>query len=357
MEASPAVTEVSAAAAALPMRAGVATIGWVRGLPYDVTLIGGVAALALATAGALVMRPELFIPLLFLDTWVLGYHHVIATFTRLTFDTESLRAHRFLALGLPRVMLAATFAFYLQFGGAMLVTVYFYWQWFHYMRQSYGIERLYWRKAGMVPGETLNKALLYSTATWGIAQRSAQGMPFLGIKLQWIPVPTEVVTALGVVSGALFVWWLGARIREYRRGELALAHSAFVLSHVVVFVVGYIVMADVTHGWLVLNVWHNAQYLLIVWLFNANRFKAGVDPAHRFLSTLSQPRNAVWYVATLAIITLAVYVPLDRLTRWLVFTGVPVALVVSQGINFHHYIADAVIWKLRRAPIRAQLGV
>ena len=29
-------------------------------------------------------------------------------------------------------------------------------------------------------------------------------------------------------------------------------------SHFTIFYVGYLVIEDITHGWLVLNVWHNA---------------------------------------------------------------------------------------------------
>jgi hypothetical protein len=35
----------------------------------------------------------------------------------------------------------------------------------------------------------------------------------------------------------------------------------------------------------------------------------------------------------------------------------PLALIVYQTINFHHYIVDALIWKLRRKPVQQVLGV
>ncbi len=67
------------------------------------------------------------------------------------------------------------------------------------------------------------------------------------------------------------------------------------LSHFTVFFVGYVLIDDLNHGWLVINVWHNAQYIVFVWMYNANRFKDGVDPGAKFLSTLSQERNAWLY--------------------------------------------------------------
>ena len=351
-------TGMSAPALALAPKAGIGPVGWVRSPAFDSTLIGGVLVLALATAAALQVNLSLFAPLLLLNTWALAFEHVIATFTRLAFDTESFRRHRFLVLGLPLALAPAVLGIARWFGTDALMTVYFYWQWFHYTRQSYGIERLYWRKAGGGDaGATLNAGLLYATAVWGLANRSAQGMPFFGQRLFWIPVPPAAVQAMGIAVAVILGAWVLARIQEYRQGRLRIAHTLFIGSHVVLFFVAYIVLAGVTPGWLVVNVWHNAQYLLIVWLFNANRFKAGVDPQHRFLSTLCQPSYVALYAVTLVAFSALVYVPIHLWLRGLVILNLPAAFVVYQIINFHHYTSDAVIWKLRRQPIRTQFGL
>ena len=75
--------------------------GWLRSPPFDLTLIVGVAVLALASGAVVVAKPSLFPLILFLDLWFLGYQHVIATFTRLSFDTDSFRQNKFLVIG-PR---------------------------------------------------------------------------------------------------------------------------------------------------------------------------------------------------------------------------------------------------------------
>ena len=33
------------------------------------------------------------------------------------------------------------------------------------------------------------------------------------------------------------------------------------------------------------------------------------------------------------------------------------ARVVYQAVNFHHYVVDAFIWRVRKKPIRVTLGV
>jgi hypothetical protein len=105
-------------------------------------------------------------------------------------------------------------------------------------------------------------------------------------------------------------------------------------------------------GWLVLNVWHNAQYLLFVWMFNANRFKDGVDPEDRLLSTISEEQRTLLYTGVCLAISTALYLAIGHVAAVL-----PVALVTYQAINFHRYVVDGVIWKVRKKSLRETLQI
>ncbi len=132
------------------------------------------------------------------------------------------------------------------------------------------------------------------------------------------------------------------------------------LTHIAVFSWAYLVIPSVDHGWLVVNVWHNAQYLMIVWMFNNNRFKNGVNQEHRFLSALSQNHvfNVICYLAVCLGITTVVYGLLNFLFQLGPLAGIPAAaMVVYQTINFHHYIVDSLIWKVRRKNIQQTLQI
>ena len=85
--------------------AGAIAPDWLRTPSFDLVFIAGIAGIALLSGGLVVQEPRLFVPVLFLDLWLLGYHHVVTTFTRLCFDRESFRAHRFLVLWLPPLIL------------------------------------------------------------------------------------------------------------------------------------------------------------------------------------------------------------------------------------------------------------
>ncbi len=320
--------------------------GWLKDRRFDLTFIGGLTVLALAAGAAVMLDPRMLGPILLADLWLLGYHHVISTYTRLCFDTESLKRYGFLVVGLPFVVAAASFLTVVAAGGLwIIVSIYFYWQWFHYTRQSWGIAQAYRRKGGHdLPQPTrLDIAMFYAMPVAGVVNRSAQAADtFLFMQIHMVPVPTEVATAVLALAVLLMVAWLGQTVQQYRRGALPVAYLLYQLSHHTIFLVAYILLADITVGWLVVNVWHNAQYVLFVWLFNNRRFQAGRNRNARLLSTLSQDGKLIWYLGFCLVISTVVYLTIGNLLPMVL--AMPVFLIYHI-INFHHYIVDAIIWR------------
>lgn len=328
---------------------------WLRGLSFDLSFILGIAALAIASGLAVIANPALFVPILFADLWLLGYPHVIATYTRLCFDAQSFRAHRFLVTGLPLLVLAAVLILALGVGLWALVSVYFYWQWFHYTRQSWGVSQVYKRKSGALgaDNERLAKITFYILPLWGILHRSAQDpASFLGVDFQAIPVPGILEQAAAGAAALAIVWWVVTRITLWRAGRLPRSHTVYMLSHFAVFYVAYVLIDDVNAGWLVVNIWHNAQYIAFVWHFNNNRFRSGIESKARLISWMSQTRNVWAYVLISLAISTAVYIAIASLAAAIV-----APIIVYQAINFHHYVVDGLIWKLRRNPLQQTLSI
>jgi hypothetical protein len=336
-----------------------ASAGWLRGPAFDTLFLGGTAALALVF-GALATRDRrTFVTILIFNLWLLGYHHVIATYTRIAFDTESLRRHRLLVFALPVGLLGVVWALHVGAGVRALATIYLHWQWFHYTRQTYGVEQIYWRRSGG-SGERRDRAtwaVIYGVPLWGIVHRSAQAQPlFLDMEISYLPVTAWMDSLAAFCALAAVAYWLFVRVGDALRGELRVAHSLYVVSHITIFISGYILIERVDPGWLLVNIWHNAQYLLVVWMYNTNRFKSGVDPQHRFLSTLSQPSNAVLYTVTCIAISALFYNGAFAVIDALPVAGVSAILIFSQTVNFHHYTVDGFVWKLRRPSVSAAAG-
>ncbi len=328
--------------------------GWLVSRTFDVWFCAGLATLAVASGVMLWLQPQLFLFVLLFDYWVLSYHHVISTFTRLCFDAESFRRHHFLVVQLPVLVLAGILLLVLTVGPWAVATLYFYAQWWHTMRQSYGIQQAYRRKAGDLVREDprLAKLGMYLMPLWGLLHRHHQApVSFLSLEVQIPSVPRALVDGVALLALGYLVWWLVERFQAWRAGRLPLAHTLYVLSHWAVFYVAYVGLDDVNQGWLVSNLWHTSQYLMFVWMFNSNRFRQGVDPASRFLSTISQRRNAAGYFLICLMISTAAYVALTGVVRSFQSQAILAGLILAQTINFHHFIVDAVIWRRPRTEL------
>jgi hypothetical protein len=326
---------------------------YIRNASFDATLLVVPVAAGLTAAAMVVMRPLLFPFLLVADLWLLGYHHVVATYTRLAFDRDTFARNRFLALDSLLLIVAVTVALAVWAGTWVIPTAFLYLQWFHYMRQSYGISRMYFRttpagRAGQAR-DWATDAVIYAVPIYGIAHRSSTlGDRFLELPIVPLPVPGALVTALGVLAALAVAGWAIQTARRIRQGEADDRYVGFVLSHIAIFATAYVLVDDADTGWLAINVWHNLQYVMVVWMANARRYAAGVDPRARLLSTISQPRRVVAYFATCIAISTIVYAGLSQATAWLVGGGIGAAAALYMGINFNHYVVDAVIWRRRR---------
>jgi hypothetical protein len=326
---------------------------YIRSREFDTTLLAAPIGAGLAAALVVSADPRLYPVLLVADLWLLGYHHVVATYTRLAFDTTSLRRNRFLAVDLLVLVTLVTLAVALTAGAWVIASAFLYLQWFHYMRQGYGIARMYYRATpdGQAPGSRDIAAdfVIYLVPIYGIAARSAtMGDKFLGLPVKTVVLPDAIVMLLGVAAAAAAIVWLVKIMRAAIAETLDLEYTAFIVSHVGIFLVAYIFVDDVNTGWLAINVWHNLQYVLVVWMSNAKRYASGIDPSARFLSRLSQPGRVMMYFACCLAITTIVYAAIDRFTVLILGGGMAITIGIYMGINFHHYIVDALIWKRRK---------
>jgi hypothetical protein len=340
-------------------------IGWLRGPAFDLPFVAGIAVIAITTGLVVSRNNALFLPVLAADLWVLGYHHVVSTYTRLSFDRKSFAEHKNLIIYLFPAVAAVVATLAVTFGLWLIPTIYLYWQWWHYTRQSEGISKAYAGRArGKRTGDPrIVRATFYAVPIAGILAVSNRAPnEFLFMPLRTLPVGDTVLIAAFVIAGALLALWVFEQFRAWRAGELAVAYVLYVCSHFAIYFVAYIYIDQINYGWLVINIWHNAQYIAFVWLYNNRRFGGKIDPDSVFLSTISQNRRFIIYFLTcLTISTLAYYLisihVADALASTFTLTATATGLIIYQTINIHHYIVDSIIWKLRKKPIRQTLGI
>ncbi|MFD1196055.1 hypothetical protein ACFQ3C_15395 [Seohaeicola saemankumensis] len=333
---------------------------WIRNARFDFFFIFGLLALSCITGAVILLEPSLFYPILVIDLWFLGYHHVISTYTRICFDKESYAEHKSLLFVLLPAVIVGTLGVVWIFGLWVVVTIYFYWQWYHYTRQSWGISRAYRGKdrEALYENGWLDQGIFYSIPVFGIISRSAEQHPtFIGMELWSFPVPSMVADVSGYIAVALLTYWVLARFVAAKEGRLAAVHTMYLLTHFTIFYLAYVATSDITLGWLMINIWHNAQYILFVWMFNNKRFGKGVDKDAKFLSYISQDGRLWLYMLVCVAITGVIYWGVLRAIDWLFFAGLSATIVLYQIVNFHHYIVDSKIWKLRKPDLQKTLDL
>lgn len=337
---------------------------WLAGAKFDGIFIGGILFLAILSGAIVAYDPSLFGIVLFIDLWFLGYHHVIATFTKLAGTAEDRRENRFLIYILPFIVVAGVALFAMTLGIWSIITIYFFWQWYHYVRQSYGISSFYHRKAETPVKEApwLTQCALWSIPLTGILYRCNQGWDEFLFHPVWLPeVPVFIVSISAVISIFLLAYWCVNRIVSWYHGTLPLGQTLFLLSHFAAFYIGYIYMSDINIGWLVANVWHNAQYILFVWLYNTKRFAAKEEEGWLAWASQIKPMRILAYFTVSLIVTTVVYAGISSIYQFSFSENAALLtmfyIVTFQTINFHHYIVDSLIWKARKKKHQQVMGL
>ena len=330
--------------------------GWLRNRHFDLLLICGLTAISLAAGGLIALVPASVVLVMLADSWVLGYPHVAATFVRIAPDKIGLNTHRFLLFVLPLLVLSATALLAVGIGIVAIATIYFYWQWYHTLRQSWGVAQLYRRRSQVPVREhpLFAEGLFTLVALWGLLHRMAAApdhflFPYLTISVPAIPF--WLADGVGYIAIAGLAWWTITRIRDALAGELPVAHTLFSASHYLIFIFGYVVLDNVVGGWLVTNIWHTTQYLMIVWLFNQNA-SAKLQAQSGWFIRASRGNRALLYFGVCFLLAFPAYYVLSNVIQ-AGEIGLLSAIVLNQSINFHHFITDAVIWRARRKPAGA----
>jgi hypothetical protein len=252
----------------------------------------------------------------------------------------ALADHAFFARG-PSVMgqAGALFRFFLL--GAYL------WAYWHLVRQHYGFLALYRRKAGEPPRARvgLDAAVLWAGCLYPYMRFSlgpsyaASGLPVLLPPDAALALRFALDVAALAAAGALLVAG-GAAVAA---GRVRLGPKHLLLAIVIVFHVATFALLDnLLEITAVLTIFHNLQYHRIVWQHERGRGRAPAGGLGRYLG-LGLALGVAWYGPR---VLGAAAAPSDLARN--------VLLGLGWGVAFHHYLVDARIWRVRRAPAVAK---
>ena len=261
-------------------------------------------------------------------------------------------------------MLGAVSLIAINWGAIVITTVYLHWQWWHYTRQSEGIAKAYALKTHapreLIQGRFERFVFYVVPVAAFLSMSSRNASTFLFSSVYTLPVPSWLATAVLAVAGAALGGWLFVKTRELRGGLISPLLYCYYLSHFFIYLFAYHFIKDVTLGWLLINIWHNFQYICFVWVCNVNDFGGDGVVVNRIRGWFCQPRNWFFYFAACYFLTKYAYSGVDLVIKQVTalgFSSLPLMVIAYQTINFHHYVVDTFIWKLRKPITQAAVGI
>ena len=364
---------------------------WIVGREYDLALFFGGAAASLALLGLYMAG----LPILLLWWgWLLVFDgpHIAAAFTRTYLDREEWRRRkRMLLLSLLAFAVGPTFLvagqvlgvpdLFLLFLGASALYGYY-----HVVRQHYGFLALYkatHRDAGKL-GFHFDKWALY-VGCWAPYFYLLLTHPRARALLR-LPVGTPAGPIEGILPAALVALWLAAMASPIVRSLVDPTArswrpaSVYLVLTIALYGLIYLIVARLEPVYTastgpdqdfllisaLITLFHNVQYLALVFFHNRNRYSGDGDfGAARAVSA----RPAPYLLACLAF-SLLVYLGVACSTG--VFPGCmllpdsklgpftlnQIGLCLWWGLAIHHYYLDQKIWRVRGDPqLRANLGL
>jgi len=334
---------------------------YLRNPGFDGFFTWGVPLVAALSVLIVLIRPDLFLLVLFLDLTLLGSHHVVATYTRVDFSSENAQQHLLLFVYAPVIVLVGVAATLALWGPVVITTIYLHWQWYHYTRQSEGVSKAYtFKSKSKFYGETwFNRGVFYAVPiTAFLAMSARQPDQFLWSDVWTLAIPPLLANALFVLSLSALAFWMVVQIERVRAGAVAPLALIYFASHHFIYIFAYVVIKDINTGWLLINIWHNLQYIAFVWVCNVNQYGRPDSDGSELRKWLCAPQRWPAYFLACLAVSYVFYAGIDAvIAQFPVETAGLLFIIVYQSVNFHHYIVDSQIWKLRKKPVRQVVGI
>ena len=297
----------------------------------------------------------------FVMIWAIGHH--LPGMMRAYGDAALFSRFRVRFIVAPLLLLLAScVSLYYDLKGIVALAAI--WGWWHYLMQTYGFVRIYdaklgsyaafsrWLDQGMcvvwfAAAVILNEDILYQR----VIDFHNSGMG--------IPVPEVFIVLRAVTQIALAVVTLTFVAYQIHRWtqegippnwtKIALMATTFAY-----FWYSNATIVNVLVAFALFEMFHDVQYLAIVWAFNRRRAAAGAE-AGRFTQFLFRPRAAL---VMLYLGLVFAYGSLDYGSKLIdPGTARQVLAGVFLASTLLHYYFDGFIWKLRETSTQESLGI
>ena len=251
--------------------------------------------------------PTSFNTLFLVNIWLFSLPHTFSTFTRS--DRRSTQ-QIVLTVALILLFLISTITLSNVSGIVFLYSVYFYWQQFHYGKQNFGLS--VWRRTE-IPN-IIDKTFYLTIVGASLLGLLSDGpQSFFAYALYF---PYTLTTSKMTIFSSMIA--LTSLYIFYRPKQLLHATG-----HTLIFSFAYMFCEHFALGWLLMNVFHNLQYL-------------------KFMKSYE---NKFTFLRVPLLLTLGLYILQFHVFNGLIFLSLPLGLSLMMALNFTHYTLDGLIWK------------
>ncbi|MSP60782.1 MAG: hypothetical protein EXR72_10650 [Myxococcales bacterium] len=321
--------------------------------------------------GLLVAAPVWILPLVFLvaalttdrrvNEWVMALgatgHH-LPGMLRAYGDRALFRRFRARFVLAPLILAATGIGFSVA-GIHAMVFVAFGWGMWHGMMQSYGFARIYGAKSGADGADAKRDLALLATWFCAAVLFSPQRLAFVfdsaaacGAPLPALATVAAIQWSAASATAAATLAWLVGAARGWRAGRPpGLVRVLLLVSSIAFWWYANVRIAHPLLGMPLFEVFHDVQYLAIVWAFNRRRADTGGSELRPLLRALFRPRAGAALLYVMAVLAYGAFA-LPRVSGSLgdVLSGL---LAASQLLHFYY---DGFIWKVREPAVAATLN-
>ena len=273
--------------------------------------------------------------------------HRYFTFPLVYLDRIEFERRRLIYLITPVLCLGfVALCYYFRVEEPEMFAFWYLFNYFHFVRQKYGILRIYSGK-----GQWGHKQLdAWTSYLWGIAgfgylfafQADVEGrvMHYLHT-LIGTPLPEVGAQGIYVAAIAVTIAWL---VYEFRGAQINWPKLLFFVS--VAFMYGVVPILSSDALFIATSFSHAAEYIALVALTVHN--KAKLDAFASPVLTRAGKRIVPYTAGFIVVVSGLLY--------GLKFLSLPIFLVFTYGTSFMHFIYDGMIWKLRRPRVAREVG-
>lgn len=342
-----------------PASQDVQSFRWIASLQFDTALLIGTPVVIIP----LILGIAFFFAdddvFLVISTFGAGGHHAPGLM-RAYGDRKLFRRFWLRFTIVPIATLTIFLMFSLQqLPGVTLILVV--WGLWHFLMQTYGFGRIYDAKVGAadVRNHYIDLALCIGWAGLCVLYAPGRLSYFLSLALQ-----SGLTFTLSVPLSSLRLFWLGATMAVTMVFVADLLRRLAVgkpvnLAKFTLFAVTFsffwlcgVGIRNLLLGIAMFELFHDVQYLAIVWLFNRNRAEKDAS-AGAFIRFLFRPGFVGLYVGMVIAYGFVAFAA-KTLTSDL-FQHVLLSLIATS--NVMHFYYDGFIWKVREPETRVALGV